>query len=56
MGGAELPEYYWTREFLIVDSGADLYIVKLFVADDDHRAPDYAAVSSWLDSLRIVRS
>jgi hypothetical protein len=51
-----LPEYYWTREWLIVDSGDDLYIVKLFVADDDHRSPDYAAMSAWLDALRIVRS
>jgi hypothetical protein len=54
--GAVLAEYYWTREWLIVDTGSDLYLVKLFVADDDHRSPDYAAISSWLDSLRIVRS
>jgi hypothetical protein len=55
-GGTQLPEYYWSREWLIVDSGTDLYLVKLFVADDDHRARDYAAVSTWLDDLRIVRS
>jgi hypothetical protein len=54
--GVQLPEFYWSREWLIVDSGTDLYLVKLFVADDDHRAPDYAAVTSWLDGLRIVRS
>jgi hypothetical protein len=54
--GTQLPEYYWSREWLIVDSGTDLYLVKLFVADDDHRAPDYAAVSTWLDDLRIVRT
>jgi hypothetical protein len=54
--GTRLPEYYWSREWLIVDSGTDLYLIKLFVADDDHRAPDYAAVSTWLDDLRIVRS
>ncbi len=54
--GVEHPEYYWTREFLIVDAGDDLYTVKLFVADDDHRSPDYAALSAWLDALRIVRS
>lgn len=56
VAGAELPEYYWTREWLIVDTGEDLYLVKLFVADDDHRSPDYAAISAWLDGLRIVRS
>jgi hypothetical protein len=56
VAGTRLPEYYWSREWLIVDSGTDLYLVKLFVADDDHRAPDYAAVSTWLDGLRIVRS
>jgi hypothetical protein len=54
--GVEHPEYYWTREWLIVDTGDDLYTVKLFVADDDHRSPDYAAISAWLDGLRIVRS
>lgn len=56
IGGQVLPEYYWTREWLIVDGGDDLYLVKLFVADDDHRSPDYAAISTWLDGLRIVRS
>ncbi len=54
--GVAHPEYYWTREWLIVDAGDDLYTVKLFVSDDDHRSPDYAAISSWLDGLRIVRS
>lgn len=53
--GRDLPEYYWSREFLIVSEGSDLYLVKLFVADDDHRSPDYAAISAWLDALRIVR-
>ncbi len=56
IGDLTMAEYYWTREWLIVDAGSDLYLVKLFVADDDHRSPDYAAISSWLDSLRIVRS
>jgi hypothetical protein len=54
--GSQLPEYYWTREWLIADTGTDIYLVRLFVGDDDHRSPDYAAVSSWLDGLRIVRS
>ncbi len=54
--GVTHPEYYWTREWLIVNTGDDLYVVKLFVADDDHRSPDYGAVSAWLDGLRIVRS
>jgi hypothetical protein len=56
IGDLAMAEYYWTREWLIVDAGSDLYLVKLFVADDDHRSPDYAAISSWLDGLRIVRS
>ncbi len=56
VAGVPLAEYYWSREWLIVDSGDDIYIVKLFVADDDHRSPDYAAMSAWLDALRIVRS
>jgi hypothetical protein len=56
VGDVAMAEYYWTREWLIVDAGSDLYLVKLFVADDDHRSPDYAAISTWLDSLRIVRS
>lgn len=56
VAGVGLPEYYWSREWLIVDAGEDLFLVKLFVADDDHRSPDYGAVSAWLDGLRIVRT
>lgn len=54
--GHHFGEYYWDREWLIVRAGQDLYMVKLFVADDDHRAPDYGALSSWLDQLRILGS
>jgi hypothetical protein len=54
--GRQLAEYYLGREWLIVRTDRDLYLVKLFVADDDHRSPDYGALSAWLDHLRIVGS
>lgn len=54
--GQPLPAYYWTKEWLIVDSGQDIYSISTHVSDDDHRAPDYAALTAWLDALRIVRS
>ncbi|MBX3029148.1 MAG: hypothetical protein KF809_03235 [Chloroflexi bacterium] len=54
--GQQYPEYFWGQEWLVVDSGSDLYLVRLWVADDDHRSPDYSAVSTWLDALRIVRA
>lgn len=54
--GQPLPAYYWTKEWLIVDTGQDVYAVTTHVSDDDHRAPDYGALTAWLDALRIVRS
>lgn len=54
VGGQDFPEYYWDREWFIVRTSQDLYLVKLFVADDDHRSPDYGALSTWLDQLRIL--
>ncbi len=56
VAGQHFAEYYWDREWFIVRTNHDLYLVKLFVADDDHRAPDYAAISTWLDQLRILAS
>ena len=55
-GDQHLAEYYWDREWFIVRTDQDLFLVKLFVADDDHRAPDYGALSTWLDQLRILGS
>jgi len=56
LGDQHFGEYYWDREWLIVRTDRDVYLVKLFVADDDHRAPDYGALSTWLDQLRILGS
>ena len=56
VGGQQLAEYYWDREWFIVRTAQDLFLVKLFVADDDHRSPDYGAISAWLDQLRILGS
>jgi hypothetical protein len=54
MDGGPEGEVYWSREWLIVSAGEDLFLVKLYVADDDRRAPDYAAVGTWLDLFRIL--
>ncbi len=56
IGDQHLAEYYWDREWFIVRTAQDLFLVKLFVADDDHRSPDYGALSTWLDQLRILGS
>jgi len=56
LGDQHFAEYYWDREWFIVRTAQDLFLVKLFVADDDHRAPDYGALSAWLDQLRILGS
>ncbi len=56
VGDQHFAEYYWDREWFIVRTDQDLYLVKLFVADDDHRAADYGALSTWLDQLRILGS
>gem|GEM_PF-2678237 len=56
IGDRTLAEYYWDREWFIVRTDRDMYLVKLYVADDDHRSPDYGALSAWLDQLRILRS
>src|SRR4029077_2832137 len=56
MGDQHLAEYYWDREWFIVRAAQDLFLVKLFVADDDHRSPDYGALSTWLDQLLILGS
>ena len=56
LGDQQFAEYYWDREWFIVRTDRDLYMVKLFVADDDHRSPDYGALSTWLDQLRILGS
>jgi hypothetical protein len=50
----ELREYYWSREWLLIGTDSDLYLVKLFVADDDHRTPDYGSVGAWLDAFRVL--
>jgi hypothetical protein len=52
----ELREYYWSREWLLIATDDDLYLVKLFVADDDHRSPDYGSVGAWLDAFRVLDS
>jgi hypothetical protein len=56
LGDQQLAEYYWDREWFIVRTARDLFLVKLYVADDDHRSPDYGALTSWLDQLRILGS
>lgn len=56
LGHQQLAEYYWDREWFIVRTDRDMFLVKLFVADDDHRSPDYGALSAWLDQLRILGS
>ena len=56
LGDQQFAEYYWDREWFIVRTGQDLFLVKLYVADDDHRSPDYGALSAWLDQLRILAS
>jgi len=55
-GDQHFAQYYWDREWFIVRTAQDLFLVKLYVADDDHRSPDYAALSTWLDQLRILGS
>jgi hypothetical protein len=54
--GRELKEYYWSREWLLISGDDDLYLVKLFVADDDHRSPDYGSMGVWLDAFRVLDS
>ena len=56
VAGVAYDEYYWSREWLIISTADDFYLVKLFVADDDHRSPDYAATSAWLDLFRVLGS
>jgi len=56
VGDRTLGEYYWDREWFIVHTDRHMYLVKLYGADDDHRSPDYGALSAWLDQLRILRS
>jgi hypothetical protein len=55
-GDRELKEYYWSREWLLIAGDDDLYLVKLFVADDDHRSPDYGSMGVWLDAFRVLDS
>ncbi|MEZ4597466.1 MAG: hypothetical protein R3C32_11985 [Chloroflexota bacterium] len=50
-----LPEYYWTREWLIVDGGDDLYLISCSWPTTTTGRPT-TAISTWLDRLRIVRS
>lgn len=54
LGDAQLSEYYWTREWLLIATDKDLYLIKLFVSDDDHRSPDYGALGAWLDAFRVL--
>ena len=56
LGDRTLAEYYWDREWFIVRTDRDMYMVKLSVADDDHRSSDYGALTTWLDQLRILGS
>jgi hypothetical protein len=56
IGDLRLAEYYWSREWLLIATDRDLYLVKLFVGDDDHRSPDYGSLSSWLDGFRVLGS
>ena len=55
-GDRELKEYYWSREWLLIAGDDDLYLVKMFVADDDHRSPDYGSMGVWLDAFRVLDS
>lgn len=52
--GQAVPEYYWTRELMIVATPDDFYLVKTFLPNADHRSPDFARLTQWFESFAVL--
>lgn len=54
VNGDKLPEYYWTRELMIVETADSFYLVKTFLPNRDHRSPDFAHLTEWFQAFAVL--
>ena len=54
VNGEQLPEYYWTRELMVVKTADSFYLVKTFLPNRDHRSPDFAHLTEWFQSFAVL--